>query len=209
LSRARCSPSDDRGIAEQEESLHHDRMQRSGRIRRNELCPCGSGLKYKACCERKVVPPRRSPALLVIGALAALAVIGAIGKAVFDRISTTASSKTNAAETAGSSGLAPLPGVGNVGGRTPQPPGPVPAGKVWSPEHGHWHDAPGVAPLSTGAGTAQPPGPAPKGKVWSAEHGHWHDAPVMDTTGLSVPTVSTAAPPSEPAPPPVSTTPPE
>ena len=23
-----------------------------------------------------------------------------------------------------------------------QPPGPVPAGKVWSSEHGHWHDAP-------------------------------------------------------------------
>lgn len=24
----------------------------------------------------------------------------------------------------------------------PQPPGEVPAGKVWSVEHGHWHDAP-------------------------------------------------------------------
>jgi len=24
----------------------------------------------------------------------------------------------------------------------PQPPGQVPAGKVWSVEHGHWHDAP-------------------------------------------------------------------
>lgn len=23
----------------------------------------------------------------------------------------------------------------------PQPPGPVPAGKVWSVEHGHWHNA--------------------------------------------------------------------
>lgn len=23
----------------------------------------------------------------------------------------------------------------------PQPEGPVPAGKVWSTEHGHWHDA--------------------------------------------------------------------
>lgn len=22
------------------------------------------------------------------------------------------------------------------------PPGPAPPGKVWSPEHGHWHDAP-------------------------------------------------------------------
>ncbi|MEK6302605.1 MAG: SEC-C metal-binding domain-containing protein [Acidobacteriota bacterium] len=25
---------------------------------------------------------------------------------------------------------------------SPQPPGPAPAGKVWSAEHGHWHDAP-------------------------------------------------------------------
>jgi hypothetical protein len=22
----------------------------------------------------------------------------------------------------------------------PQPKGPVPEGKIWSPEHGHWHD---------------------------------------------------------------------
>jgi hypothetical protein len=28
-----------------------------------------------------------------------------------------------------------------VGENIPQPPGPVPPGKVWSPEHGHWHDA--------------------------------------------------------------------
>jgi hypothetical protein len=68
---------------------------------------------------------------------------------------------------------------------TPQPPGPAPAGKVWSAEHGHWHDAPvtgqvtpGVQPAQPGQLTPQPPGPAPAGKVWSAEHGHWHDAPV-------------------------------
>ena len=30
----------------------------------------------------------------------------------------------------------------NSTGLTPQPPGPAPPGKVWSPEHGHWHDAP-------------------------------------------------------------------
>jgi hypothetical protein len=79
----------------------------------------------------------------------------------------------------------------------PQP-GPAPAGKVWSVEHGHWHDAapaqggaspvrieqtagaapPGARPLQLAQGSArpQPPGPVPPGKVWSAEHGHWHDA---------------------------------
>ena len=46
-----------------------------------------------------------------------------------------------------------------------------PAGKVWSEEHGHWHDAP------VGAGL-KPLGDPPPGKVWSDEHGHWHDAPV-------------------------------
>jgi hypothetical protein len=73
---------------------------------------------------------------------------------------------------------------------TPQP-GPAPKGKVWSPEHGHWHDAPGAQATTNPAGqpagqtarplTPQPDGPAPEGKVWSAEHGHWHDAPVETT----------------------------
>ena len=50
--------------------------------------------------------------------------------------------------------------------------------RVWSAEHGHWHDANGgeLGP-SSGTPGAQPTGPAPAGKVWSAEHGHWHDAP--------------------------------
>ena len=50
-----------------------------------------------------------------------------------------------------------------------QPPGLPPPGKVWSEEHGHWHD------VGPGAST-QPPGLPPPGKVWSEEHGHWHDA---------------------------------
>jgi hypothetical protein len=43
-----------------------------------------------------------------------------------------------------------------------------PPGKVWSEEHGHWHDTP--------VGTPQPIGTPPPGKVWSEEHSHWHDA---------------------------------
>jgi hypothetical protein len=70
----------------------------------------------------------------------------------------------------------------------PQP-GPAPPGKVWSTEHGHWHDAaPAQSPIridqtprapvtQTVANVPQPPGPVPPGKVWSKEHGHWHDAP--------------------------------
>ncbi len=72
------------------------------------------------------------------------------------------------------------------GKTTPQPPGPVPAGKVWSAEHGHWHDvSQGGQPANL---TSQPPGPAPAGKVWSAEHGHWHDAPAEAKTIQVTPT---------------------
>lgn len=67
----------------------------------------------------------------------------------------------------------------------PQPEGPVPAGKVWSPLHGHWHDAPAegtAVAVSTAPpvmNVPQPAGPVPPGKVWSREHGHWHNAPTQ------------------------------
>jgi hypothetical protein len=56
---------------------------------------------------------------------------------------------------------------------TPRPEGPAPPGKEWSEAHGHWHDIGGPT-------DERPPGPAPPGKVWSAEHGHWHDAPSVE-----------------------------
>lgn len=49
-------------------------------------------------------------------------------------------------------------------------------GKVWNEEHGHYHDAAGAAGSQEGS---QQGGP---GKVWNEEHGHYHDAaaPVLD-----------------------------
>ena len=42
----------------------------------------------------------------------------------------------------------------------PQPPGEAPPGKVWSPEHGHWHDAPGAVTIPTPTpGTTPTPAP--------------------------------------------------
>ena len=44
-----------------------------------------------------------------------------------------------------------------------QPPGEVPPGKVWSVEHGHWHDAPGAltpAPTPTTPGITPVPAPS-------------------------------------------------
>ncbi|HEX9689809.1 MAG TPA: SEC-C domain-containing protein [Thermoanaerobaculia bacterium] len=64
-----------------------------------------------------------------------------------------------------------------------------PRRRVWSPEHGHWHEepAPGRSAserrLDPHAVTPDglrpvPLGTPPPGKVWSPEHGHWHEAPV-------------------------------
>lgn len=64
----------------------------------------------------------------------------------------------------------------------------APPGKVWSPEHQHYHDiggnSPTTAPIArppdattpSNSSISQPPGPALAGKVWSPEHGHWHDS---------------------------------
>jgi len=49
----------------------------------------------------------------------------------------------------------------------------APAQRVWSPEHGHWHNIQG-RPGDRNT-NPQPPGSPPPGKVWSPEHGHWHD----------------------------------
>ena len=59
----------------------------------------------------------------------------------------------------------------------------APPGKVWSEEHGHYHDIntnqssfPSVnSNNQNNLNVPQPEGPVPEGKVWSKEHGHWHD----------------------------------
>jgi hypothetical protein len=148
--------------------------------KRNDPCPCGSGKKYKHCHEAEARPATRYKTLGLVVGLGAL-MIGALW---FAKVSTAPE-----AGPANASSTAPMPGNANPGTPgAPQPSGPAPAGKVWSVEHGHWHDAPGQAPSGQAPisipgqapaavpGSPQPPGPAPAGKVWSVEHGHWHDA---------------------------------
>ncbi len=142
------------------------------RVGRNEACPCGSGKKFKSCCEGK---PRTSRGLLLL--LATIGVLALVGLGSF-----IAGSRARKTTLAGSA-----PGAAAPRANTPQP-GPAPAGKAWSQEHGHWHDAapnaggrpPAAAEPQVQSPTTpqpQPPGPVPAGKVWSTEHGHWHDAP--------------------------------
>jgi len=149
------------------------------RVGRNEACPCGSGRKFKSCCAGKTAVPKGLILLLAVFAVIA-------GIAFIPR---------------GDNKTAPLPPAPRTAATKPGPqPGPAPPGKVWSAEHGHWHDirtgagtnpassikveqSPGLkskVPMTTVVtpvqNTPQPAGPVPPGKVWSPEHGHWHDA---------------------------------
>ena len=132
------------------------------RVSRNDPCPCGSGLKYKKCHEGKDAAKPTRSGLLTTVLLGVLVVGGAVAVVI---------------------GFARGGGAARAGGRP---------GQVWSPEHGHWHDAPApgrvpVAPAApAGTPAPAPPGTPPPGKVWSPEHGHWHDAPRELPPGLGV-----------------------
>ncbi len=143
---------------------------------RNDLCDCGSGLKYKQCCEGRATPTQWwKYAAAGVGAL--IITVGFV-MALMDW----------ANREPGPPGPAPAGKVWSeehghwhdqapqAGGSAPQPGGAAPPGKVWSTEHGHWHDADGSAGGGAPASAAPPPGPPPPGKIWSSEHGHWHDA---------------------------------
>jgi len=144
----------------------------TNRIRSKDPCPCGSGRKYKRCCRLKqaeFAPGRRRRRMFRNVGLAIVGV-GVLFGLVFHNLTE-------------SRGLAQQPS-GTPLRAAPQdlatqPPGPAPPGKVWSSEHGHWHNLPegsGESASNTPPG-GPPPGPAPPGKVWSYEHGHWHNLP--------------------------------
>jgi len=177
-------------------------MSTTAHVGRNEACPCGSGRKFKVCCGVRVdavAEPRRNRTTVIGLAVVGLAMVATLALALRDSAPSTAG-----AAIPPSTPLSPPPA--GIAPATPKPPGPAPEGKVWSAEHGHWHDAPGTTagaapqltpapggslapatpapqPGSPPALKPQPDGPAPEGKVWSAEHGHWHDAPAPPPPG--------------------------
>jgi len=132
---------------------------------RNDACPCGSGKKFKNCCIGEAKRRSSRGLMFLIAAIAAVAAAGVVPQLIEDdqpkRTIAPAASRST-------------------------------AGKVWSAEHNHWHDAPATpaaattslpprpitppaAAQQTFTPKPQPPGPVPAGKVWSTEHGHWHD----------------------------------
>ena len=139
---------------------------------RNDPCKCGSGKKYKHCHESK--EKKQNNQYIIIGIIAIIVI-------AFISID---SSKSNVSKNVPvSSPLLNQQGRGN----STKPSGPAPVGKVWSQEHGHYHDDPGNTNLNSPrlntspsqlAGKPKPEGNPPPGKVWNEEHGHWHDAPI-------------------------------
>ncbi len=140
-------------------------MPETKKLRRNAPCHCGSGKKYKQChlaqdeAERVAnlnrqaeiahlqahnddyVPPdpseadprerRKKGKTTLMGSFWVLLFLAA-AMVLFLMVLNP-----------GSQGTPDLPAAErSAPAGTPQPPGPAPEGKVWSPEHGHWHDAP-------------------------------------------------------------------
>ncbi|HCM76148.1 MAG TPA: hypothetical protein DIS90_07185 [Cytophagales bacterium] len=92
------------------------------KLGRNDICHCGSGKKYKNCHMGMESSGRgMNKAFILSAVLVALLAMGIIGYYV---------NRSNEPEVQGQ-GFNP----------TPQPEGEAPPGKVWSYEHGHWHNA--------------------------------------------------------------------
>jgi len=75
---------------------------------RNDPCPCGSGRKYKRCCEAKERSQSSGRMMLILVGAAVLAAV--------------------------------LVGIASFSGERASAPT-----RVWSAEHGHYHDASGTA----------------------------------------------------------------
>lgn len=117
---------------------------------RNDACHCGSGKKFKVCHGQSNNKPYQ---LWTISGVVVLAILWFFFYESEPAI---------------------------VPNRISSPLELAPPGKVWSVEHGHWHDAPSLPVSSTPNSIpkkpqAKPPSAAPPGKIWSPEHGHWHD----------------------------------
>ena len=134
------------------------------KLGRNDSCHCGSGKKYKVCHGQFNDESYHRWIIVIVLVLIMFWFFFYESEPSFTAKNSSPNSLT--------------PQTSN---RLSQPPETAPPGKVWSPEHGHWHD---VADKTPPSGTrnqilnkpqTQPTGEAPPGKVWSPEHGHWHD----------------------------------
>jgi len=116
------------------------------KVHRNDPCPCGSGKKYKRCCMEKT--SKKEVVSYSLWAVMGLITLSIAVVFIYSLFHIEESDS---------------PRTGN-------------RSRVWSQEHGHWHNVGGTRqPADSDKPHPRPLGDAPPGKVWSQEHGHWHD----------------------------------
>ena len=128
------------------------------KVGRNEPCHCGSGKKIKQC--HGVKNPGKTNQLLLIGFLSLAFIFF-----MFFSSSTSIDHSMSANKS-------PQPFNFQGNKLTKQPEGKAPPGKVWSAEHGHWHDSPTSILENKRNSSIEKHN---DGKVWNADHGHYHE----------------------------------
>ena len=128
------------------------------KVGRNEPCHCGSGKKFKQCHDKK--DTGKINQLFLIGFLS----LGFILLMFF--------SSSNSVDHSISANKSPQPFNFQGNKLTQKPEGKAPPGKIWSAEHGHWHDSPTSVLESKRNSSIEKHN---DGKVWNADHGHYHE----------------------------------
>ena len=128
------------------------------KVGRNEPCHCGSGKKFKQCHDKKD-----------IGKINQLFLIGFLSLAFILLMFFSSSASIDHPISANKS---PQPFNFQGNKLTKQPEGKAPPGKVWSDEHGHWHDSPTSILENKRNSSIEKHN---DGKVWNADHGHYHE----------------------------------
>ena len=135
----------------------------SANLKRNDPCHCESGKKYKNCHGTK--NSKNSYLWILWGVIIVLIII-------FSFIpDSNPSPETN---------FVSKPYVPQSFNTSKKPDGEAPPGKIWSNEHGHWHDVNDVSNIRKSNQLndemkIEPSKTPPPGKIWSPDHGHWHD----------------------------------
>ena len=130
-------------------------------LRRNDSCHCGSGAKYKNCHAKS---ESNKPVPLLFGVVVLI-----VAFLFFTDNPASGSKNQNISK----------PFIPQKTGKNKLERN-APPGKVWSSEHGHWHDSNNphhsfAIDSKLNGNALQNQVEAPPGKVWSPEHGHWHD----------------------------------
>lgn len=153
----------------------------SAKVGRNDPCPCGSGRKYKQCCEGKMTLNVRGRRGWVLGAIG-LVVVAVVAWGLMrsqprpsepsgmglPSPSTSAGASTAPGTSAVPNPVAIIPGPLDTGAPTVMPglAGAAPhpwtydpaTNRHYDPSHGHWHDGPPPSPEARGVSSTPPPG---------------------------------------------------